>query len=171
MSIRQTTLRAERILRRWPIGNRPLLDSLCREIREAERGLNAAAARSLEGCLEGCRGLCCRNLDLSAVLGLEDFLYILCLEPGLWEEIAASVGQEAPLFSADCPFLECGRGPCRFPADLRPEVCITTFCRGEGAVKAEILRVRRGFQRLGRLRRLRRFPYTRLLGRLAGVRG
>jgi hypothetical protein len=171
MSIRQTTLRAEKILRHWPPGARPLLTGLCREIREAERGLNAAAALNLEGCLKGCRGLCCRNLDLGAVLGLEDFLYILCLEPGLKGAIAACTLREAPLFSADCLFLERGRGPCRFPPDLRPEVCITTFCRGEAAVKAEILRVRRGFRRLGRLRRLRRLPHARLLGWLAGVRG
>jgi hypothetical protein len=129
------------------------LERLCREIQAAERRLNAAAAGSLKGCLAECRGLCCRNLHLDAVFGVADFVYILHLAPALAEKTAACLENENPLFSSDCFFLADGVGPCLFPPDLRPELCITSFCRGDDPLGPEIRRVRRGFQKLGFLAR------------------
>jgi hypothetical protein len=146
-------------LHRWPPGSRLLLVRLCRQIQEAERSLNSAAASRLHGCLEECRGLCCRNLDLEAVFGVPDFVYILTLDPSLYSVIAACLGAESPIFTSNCPFLEHGVGPCIFPADLRPEVCITSFCRSDGALGAEIRRVKTGFWKLGLLLRFSRLPF------------
>ncbi|MGE5257812.1 MAG: hypothetical protein ACM3KE_14135 [Hyphomicrobiales bacterium] len=131
---------------------------LCRRIQDAERQLNAAAALRLKGCLEGCRGLCCRNLQLEAVFGIPDFVYILALEPLLEAGIGECLRGEDSLYSSNCPFLEGGVGPCIFPSDVRPEVCITSFCRGDDAVKAEIRRVKMGFWKLGLLVGFRRIP-------------
>jgi hypothetical protein len=152
------------MLRRWPTESRPLLDHLCRHIQEAERQLNAAAALRLKGCLEDCRGLCCRNLQLDAVFGIPDFVYILASEPLLDAEIDDGIRHEEPFYTSNCLFLRRGVGPCIFPSDLRPEVCITSFCRGDGALRADIRRVKRGFWKLGLLLYFRKFPlFHRLL--------
>jgi hypothetical protein len=144
------------------------LARLCRQIQDAERKLNAAAALRLKGCLEDCRGLCCRNLQLDAVFGISDFVYILALEPLLDARIGESIRREDPLFTSNCLFLEQEVGPCIFPPDVRPEVCITSFCRGDDALKSDIRQVKRGFWKLGLLLGFRRFA---LLHRLLAKTG
>jgi hypothetical protein len=139
------------------------LAHLCLRIQDAERKLNAAAALRLEGCLKDCRGLCCRNLQLDAVFGIPDFVYILALMPALDSKIEACLRHEEPFFTSNCPFLDRGVGPCIFPTDLRPEVCITSFCRGDGAVRAEIRRVKIDFWKLGVLLHFRRVPLVHRL--------
>jgi hypothetical protein len=142
------------------------LNALCRKIQAAERRLNEAAARRLKGCLEECRGLCCRNLQLDAVFGVPDFVYILATEPALDAAVARCLRHESLIFTSDCPFLENGVGPCIFPPDVRPEVCITSFCRGDEALKPEIRRVKTSFWKLGVLVNTRRLPFVhRLLAR------
>jgi hypothetical protein len=140
-----------------------MLAHLCRRIREAEGGLNAAAAHRLAACHGDCRGMCCRNLQLDAVFGVPDFIYILASAPGLTVKIEECLLHEDPFFTADCFFLEGGVGPCIFPSDLRPEVCITSFCRGDESIKAEIRRVKTEFWKLGSLLHLRRFPFWKTL--------
>lgn len=164
MSLRHSYHQAAKILRRWPSESRPLLAYLCRQIQDAERKLNAAAALRLSRCLQDCQGLCCRNLQLEAVFGISDFAYILAMEPQLDARMGECVRHENPLFTANCPFLARGVGPCIFPPDLRPEVCITSFCRGDDALRAEIRRVKRGFWKLGLLVYFRKLPvFHRLL--------
>lgn len=168
MSLRYLYGHAAEDLRRWPSGSRPLLARLCRQIQDAERRLNSAAAVRLQGCLRECQGLCCRNLELEAVFGIPDFVYILGLEPFLHSAIADCLLAESSIFTSNCPFLEHGVGPCIFPPDLRPEVCITSFCRGDGALGAEIRRVKTGFWKLGLLLHFRRLPFIhRLLAKAA----
>jgi len=140
-----------------------LLARLCLRIQDAERKLNAAAALRLEGCLKDCRGLCCRNLQLDAVFGIPDFVYILALMPALDPKIEACLRHKDPFFTSNCPFLDRGVGPCIFPADLRPEVCITSFCRGDDAVRAEIRRVKIDFWKLGVLLHFRKVPLVHRL--------
>lgn len=158
---------ATEAVRCWPSGSRPLLASLCRQIQNAERSLNSAAAIRLQGCLQACQGLCCRNLDLEAVFGVADFTYILATEPALDSRIAACLQHERPIFTSNCPFLENGAGPCIFPLDLRPEVCITSFCHGDGGLKSEIRRVKACFWKLGFFFHFKRVPFIyRLLARV-----
>jgi uncharacterized protein YcgL (UPF0745 family) len=149
MSLNYCFKKASRIMRRLSPGSREVRDALCRQIQDAERDLNAAAALRLKGCLEDCRGLCCRNLRLEAIFGVPDFVYLLTLEPALHVKIAECIRDEDPLFTSNCLFLERGVGPCLFPPNARPEVCITSFCRGDDALKAEIRRVKKCFWKLG----------------------
>jgi hypothetical protein len=63
------------------------------------------------------------------------------------------------------PFLARGRGPCIFADDLRPEVCITTFCADTTNLRCEIRDVKRGFAALGRFlvrQRLKTLGFNRL---------
>jgi hypothetical protein len=163
MSLRYSYHQAAKIVRQWPFENRPSLARLCGRIQDAERELNTAAALRLKGCLEGCRGLCCRNLQLDAVFGVPDFVYVLTLEPSLEATIEECTRHEDPLFTSNCLFLENGIGPCLFPPDVRPEVCITSFCRGDEALKPEIRRVKTGFWKLGVLLCFRRVPLVQRL--------
>jgi hypothetical protein len=163
MSLRYLHGCAAEAVRRWPPEGRPLLARLCRQIQAAERRLNAAAALRLQGCLKDCQGLCCRNLDLEAVFGVSDFAYILAMDPSLDSAITASLRYERPIFTSNCPFLKDGVGPCIFPPDVRPEVCITSFCRGDSALRVEIGRVKTSFWKLGFLLHVRRLPFIHRL--------
>jgi hypothetical protein len=102
--------------------------------------------------------MCCRNLQLEAVFGIPDFVYILALEPLLDAGIGKRLRGKDSLYTSNCPFLEGGVGPCIFPPDVRPEVCITSFCRGDEPLKAEIRRIKIGFWKLGVLVGFRRIP-------------
>jgi len=158
MSLKHSYHQAAKIVRQWPFENRPLLAHLCSRIQDAERKLNTAAALRLKGCLKDCQGLCCRNLQLDAVFGIPDFVYILTLEPALAATIEDGIRHEDSLFTSNCLFLERGVGPCLFPPDVRPEVCITSFCRGDEALKAEMRRVKKCFWKLGFFMHFRKVP-------------
>jgi hypothetical protein len=163
MSLMYFSRKAAGILRRLPSGRRGALALLCRNINAAEKKLNAAAALRLKGCLEDCRGLCCRNLQLDAVFGLTDFVYLLTVMPTLEVGISECLRIEEPLFTSDCPFLQRGVGPCLFPSDVRPEVCITSFCRDDEALKAEIRRVKICFWKLGVFLHFKKLPLVHSL--------
>lgn len=166
MSLTYCFGQASQILHRLPPPSRKVLDGFCRQIQDAERKLNAAAARRLKGCLENCQGLCCRNLDLGAVFGIPDFVYILTLEPTLTSQMTECLLREEPIFTSNCPFLKAGVGPCIFPPDVRPEVCITSFCRGDEALKPQIRRVKMEFWKLGLFMNISKFSWlSRLLAR------
>jgi hypothetical protein len=94
-------------------------------------------------------------------------VYILTVEPALDAAVARCLRQESPIFTSDCIFLESGVGPCIFPPDVRPEVCITSFCRGDEALKKEIRRVKTCFWKLGVFVYTRRLPFIHRL--LAGA--
>ncbi len=163
MSLTYCSKKAAGILRRLPAGRRDALALLCRNINGAERKLNAAAALRLKGCLENCRGLCCRNLQLDAVFGVPDFVYLLTAMPSLEAGINECLRLEEPLFTSSCPFLQRGVGPCLFPPDVRPEVCITSFCRGDETLKTEIRRVKIGFWKLGFFLHFKKLPLIHAL--------
>ena len=168
MSLRNLYHQSAKIVQQLPSGRRPTLARLCQRIQDSERNLNTAAALRLEDCMKNCRGLCCRNLQLDAVFGIPDFVFILASMPALDAKIEECIRHEDPLFTSNCLFLERGVGPCLFPPDLRPEVCITSFCRGDGALGAEIRRVKTGFWKLGLLLHFRRLPFIhRLLAKAA----
>jgi len=114
------------------------LDGLCDRIQAAEAELRVSAAGAFDKCHTVCRGICCRNIDLNAVLDYPDFVYILNRMPEMAEKVAVCLENEPAFFAADCIFLENGTGPCIFPGTIMPEVCITTFCSYESPAKEEI---------------------------------
>ena len=163
MSLRYCYKKAARILQRLPPRSRDALAVLCRQVQDAERQLNAAASLRLKGCLEDCQGLCCRNLQLDAVFGAPDFVYLLAMASSLEAKIAECLRHEEPFFTSNCLFLERGVGPCLFPPDVRPEVCITSFCRGDELLKPQIRRVKKCFWKIGFFLWARRLPGVRRL--------
>ena len=124
------------------------LNSICREIRKVENNLRISADDLLQRCYTVCEGLCCRNLDLDAVISKEDFVYLLTAAGQPRNIIAACLQNEVPFFTFDCIFLKNGIGPCIFPPDVRPSTCLTTFCDDETSVKKEIAQVRKKFLKL-----------------------
>ncbi len=92
-------------------------------------------------CIQRCGGICRRNLQLDLVIGHWDFVFMLASNPALKEKIEECLEKEAPFFTSDCIFLENGVGPCVFPPDARPEVCLVTFCDDTSPVKREIVAV------------------------------
>ncbi len=123
--------------------------TLCLKIRAAEKALTTAGADLLKGCGKTCHGLCCRNIAPDSLIDTMDFVYLLSLERRLKDAVSRCLVYENPFYTADCIFLKDRVGPCLFPPDLRPQVCITAFCGGDHVVRKEIARVKRAFVRLG----------------------
>lgn len=126
------------------------LKILCRRIRLAEQDLNRQAVPLLARCQETCQGLCCRNIILEEIITPCDLVFILVETDGLQDRIAAALRRVPTLYSAPCVFLSDGQGPCLFPADVRPEKCLTTFCADERPIRTELRNLRRAFGRLNR---------------------
>ena len=150
MSLNYSYRRAAALIDRMKTAERMRLEHLCRRIQEAEEMLNAAAAELLQNCGDLCQGICCRNLHMDAVIDLADFVYILAQDATLRDTISRCLQHEEAFYTSNCPFLEGGVGPCVFPGHLRPEVCITSFCRGDASIRTEIGCVRKCFRTLER---------------------
>jgi hypothetical protein len=150
MSLTYSYRKASALIAGMRTAERMRLESLCRQIREAEERLNAAAAQLLRTCGDLCRGICCRNLHMDAVIDVCDFVYILAQDATLEDTISRCLKREAAFFTSDCPFLEAGVGPCVFPSHLRPEVCIASFCGGGASVRTEIRQLQKCFRALER---------------------
>ena len=143
------------------VDERRVLEAICRDIHRAQQALSHKAAPILEGCMTGCRGLCCRNIHPDDIITEWDLVYILAMVPAIEDAVAVCLARES-FFPSDCIFLENGTGPCLFPDNLRPERCIISFCRVEPSVEKEIGRVMEGFSRLIRFFMFR--PLRRLSG-------
>ena len=128
---------------------------ICDEIKLAQHCLNQAAAGYFADCMRRCGGICCRNIRVSDILTLLDFVFILAVNPELTCQVA-DLSRKETLFSADCLFLRNGTGPCIFAPDAKPERCIVTFCSSVGPVKKEIRTVGRNFSKLWRHLMIRR---------------
>jgi len=140
--------RARETLRHLAPRDKSVLDDLCDRIQAAEADLSVSAADAFEYCHTTCQGICCRNIDLNAVLDYPDLVYILNRMPEIAERAAACLENEAAFYAANCIFLENGTGPCIFPGTAMPEVCITTFCSLKTPGKKEIRRLKWCFFRL-----------------------
>ena len=149
MGLQYQFKKAQKTISRLAPGDRQRLEEICGDIQQAEKRLRVAAEDALVRCGTVCRGICCRNIDLDAILGLPDFVYILILENHLADRMAACLQNEDPLYIADCIFLENGTGPCIFSDTVMPEVCITTFCTTETPAQEEIKQLKWKFFRLG----------------------
>ncbi|OQW99085.1 MAG: hypothetical protein BWK74_02985 [Desulfobacteraceae bacterium A6] len=148
MSLRYYFAKAQKTLNIIAPYDRTILEKRCRSIQIAEEQLQAAGRTAFLRCYSGCEGLCCRNLEIDAVIGFSDFIYLLTVERQLQESISTCLKHENRIFASDCIFLLNGKGPCLFPPTSRPEVCITTFCTDVEPVKLEIRCVKSQFMKL-----------------------
>ncbi len=149
MSLRYKLKKARTLLTALTPEERADLMRICENIRRSQENLLANAGPAMQQCLRNCEGLCCRNARVDDIIGLWDLVYILVLTPELAEDMAERVERESPFYSADCMFLKEDTGPCIFASTIRPEVCVTTFCSGDGAIQKEIRRVKRQFFKIG----------------------
>jgi hypothetical protein len=143
------------------------LHRICRDIQAAEEQLLTAATELIRRCVDSCEGLCCRNLRIEQVIDIYDLIFILTAAGQMKPRIQKRLGRMNPFFSADCVFLKDGGGPCIFPFNTRPEICITSFCSREDQIGPEIRLVTRRFTALRRFLLFRK-P-RRLQRRLRGV--
>ncbi len=167
MGLKYKFKKAEEIIQKSDPRELERLRDICGEIQGAQHQLLQRAKDMLKRCEMGCEGLCCRNIEIDAIIGLPDFVYILAMERSLRETMATCLERESLFYSSDCIFLEGGIGPCLFPSGIRPEVCVVTFCSDESPARKEIALVKRKFMKLGGFILLRRpRAFKRLLSRM-----
>lgn len=171
MGIKADFEEAERIIGAMRPDDRVKLGKICEEIQAAEAHLLQQAENNMDRCIAACQGLCCRNIQLDAIIGVWDLVYILTVASECRDRMAACLGNEIPFYAADCIFLENGVGPCLLPDTARAEVCLTTFCSRTDAIDREIRAVKRKFYKLGWYIATRKLwmAYDRL-GQWIGVR-
>jgi len=133
------------------------LTHICRTIEHAQRDLLVSAAPLMDDCAQRCRGLCCRNIHTDDVIDLFDLQCLLIRRPALSGEVEQRSAASS-LFSGPCVFLKDGKGPCIFSGNLKPRVCVTTFCQDDHALGAEIHAVEDAFGHLYRFWRYRGLP-------------
>jgi len=139
--------RADRFLEELNEADRSLLVRCCHEIQIAQEQLNQTCAEAFHDCISRCQGKCCKNIHAEDIVTTLDFLYILILNRDLLPQALECVADET-LFSADCPFLRGGVGPCLFAEDQKPERCVITFCSVVPSARRPVRRVRSAFTRL-----------------------
>lgn len=157
MSLKYKFGKARKVLGKLEPKDWMQLKKICDELRMAEADLQKSAKPLLEICNHRCEGLCCRNIYPDSLIGLWDMIYILATDRTIAGKISEAIQQEKPLFPSDCIFLENGVGPCIFQSDVRPEICITSFCFSETPLGKEISRVKWMFFKLRWYFRLRKF--------------
>lgn len=148
MSLAYKFRKAERLLRGLNAGDRGDLQMICHRIRDAQAALKTGAGQQMDRCIRHCGGICCRNIELEPIIGHLDLIFIMALAPGMRSRIRDCLIREDPLFRTDCIFLEGGQGPCIFPENVRPEVCVVTFCQYDRPIRREIRQVKRTFFQL-----------------------
>lgn len=121
---------------------------VCHRIKDAQDQLCRSARENLHRCYHACEGLCCRNIEIDAIISHWDFVYILMLTEGIRDIMSACLANENLFYSADCVFLKDGTGPCLFPDGIRPETCIVSFCTQTESLDDEVSRVKKAFFRL-----------------------
>ena len=148
MSLRYKLNRAQALITELSPAEHDELKRICEAVQRSQAALLQNAGAAMQQCIHNCEGLCCRNAQVDDIIGLWDLVFILTLKPALAETMAQRVAEEKPFYSADCLFLKSRIGPCIFAADIRPEVCVTTFCSGDAGIQKEIRAVKRQFFRL-----------------------
>jgi len=138
---------AHRFLEKLTESERHALVGCCRDIQAAQSQLNRACEAAFAYCVAQCQGKCCKNIHIDSIISRLDCLFILALNRGLFPDLI-ECAERVGLYSADCPFLIDGVGPCLFPADQKPEQCIITFCTPVSTAHRPIRRVRIAFTRL-----------------------
>lgn len=134
---------------------RETLQNICFEIQRAQAALNVEAVSYFQRCMFECRGICCKNINVKDVVTQLDLVYILSMKGASSNQILQFAKSEK-LFSADCLFLKDGQGPCIFPADVKPERCIMTFCGNTRPIRRELKAIRSKFNKLSRFTKFKR---------------
>lgn len=148
MSLNHQFKQAKKIIRGLNSDNLKSLQKICCEIQAAEIRLQKKSRNLMTRCIQKCRGICCKNVQSDLIISHWDFVFILTMKPSLENQMLTCLEKEQPFFSSDCIFLNNGEGPCIFPDDARPEVCIVTFCDDTSKIKKEISQVKRKFFKL-----------------------
>jgi hypothetical protein len=148
MSLNYQFRQAQKIIRGLSSEDSKSLQKICREIQAAEKKLQEKSKNLMTRCIKKCGGICCKNVQSDLIISHWDFVFILTLKPSLENDLLKYLEKEQPFFTSDCIFLKNGAGPCIFPDDTRPEVCIVTFCDDTSPVKKEIVSVKRKFFKL-----------------------
>ena len=163
MGLKYKFIKAQGIIERSGDKDLIAIKDVCEEIQRAQNKLLEEAKDILTYCNDRCRGLCCRNIYPDEIITLADFVYILVMESSVESLVESSVRNEISeclkketLFSSSCIFLKRGEGPCIFPSDLRPEMCIISFCGGDTTIRKEINMVGSKFNKLIRFILLRK---------------
>jgi len=162
MGLMTLFLKAEKIVEKTDPRDRETLLSICRDIQDAQRDLLSAGTDIFARCITRCGGLCCRNVRADSIFSVWDFVLLLTAEPSLKQMIRRCIEEQQLSRSPDCIFLLRGEGPCIFPQETRPEMCIVSFCGDDSPIHREINRVKRKFARLAWFVLLQRF---RVIGR------
>lgn len=139
--------KADRFLKALDEPDRSALVNTCQKIQIAQGQLNITCADAFKDCISRCQGKCCKNINADDIITVLDCLYILTLSGEILPEALECAASEG-LFSADCPFLKDGVGPCLFSDDQKPERCIVTFCSSVPLAIRPARRVRSAFTRL-----------------------
>jgi hypothetical protein len=148
MSLNYQFRQALKIIRELNSQDTKSLQKICREIQAAEIKLQEKSKDLMTRCIKRCGGICCKNVQLDLIISHWDFVFILALKPSLVNDMLTCLEKEQPFFSSDCIFLKEGVGPCLFPDNTRPEICIVTFCDDTSPIKKEIVSVKRKFFKL-----------------------
>ena len=148
MSLRYKFKKANRIIEKLAPADLLAARTIAAEIQKAQDALLQKADGHFNRCVSICKGLCCQNIQIDQIIGLWDFVYVLLADRSAAGLIQSCLNKENRLFTADCIFLEDGKGPCLFAFNVRPEVCITTFCTSVKPVDKEIRTVKRKFVKL-----------------------
>ena len=138
---------AQRFLEHLNGAEHQALVMYCRKIQAAQDQLNRTCGDAFHYCTTRCHGKCCKNIHIDSIITSLDCLFILALNRPLFPDLLEYAASET-LFSADCPFLIGGIGPCLFPADQKPEQCIITFCSPVPSARRPVRSVRAAFTRL-----------------------
>ncbi len=149
MSLKYKFRKAQEIIDQLGLKDRKRLERICGDIRAAEADLQNAARPLLAICNTRCEGLCCRNIEPDSLISLADMVYILAVDKAVSPAIRKALEKEKPFFTINCVFLREGIGPCIFRRDVRPEICVTSFCFSDTPVRKQIARVKRCFFKLG----------------------
>lgn len=155
MELRNKILKAKRFIDSLAGDEKKTLLRICGDIQGAQDALNTEARSYFNACIRSCRGICCRNIHVNDVVTQLDLIYVLSMKKKMADQVLRCAGSEN-LFSADCLFLEKRVGPCIFPANVKPERCIITFCGETRPIGREIKRVRSKFSKLSRFTKIKR---------------
>ena len=97
MGIKADFEEAERIIAGLRPVDRVKLCRICDEIQAAETDLLKQAEHNMDRCIAACQGLCCRNIQLEAIIGVWDLVYILTVAEAYRDRMAACLEKEMPV--------------------------------------------------------------------------
>ena len=148
MGTRYLFEKAIKICQNFSPQDRDLVRNRCNVIQDAQEKLVAAAETAMFHCIERCRGICCRNLDIDTIFSLWDFIFILTLAPQLKDEMQERLDHHTALYLSPCPFLKDAVGPCIVPDGMKAQICVITFCTNDETLKKPIHLVNLNFYKL-----------------------